>query len=395
MGNNKTKFFISLIQEIFSDSIISCKLNVNASNNVISALYNDQNSIFFNNFISRLKRLENVYHNHDSQQKLIDIIKRLLDSSTWEGAFAELVTLDYFHSKFPRNNNLMYKPIEINNIASSDSLLLKNIKDEKREVELDGYFPDCNVFFDTKILRDNVDHILLKIYKEVQSEFSQKQVLIVSEYNKDTDWDELSTNRTKIKKELIDAINQKTELTYLKSKVVSHLTHRLKWGGGILISASTYSPFKHAQEFYLNVFKDCHQFIKNKPIFLVYVNFPWYNNTITDFREDNKTFYRSVARRVFCGAKENSQNIKGYLKNITDFKYDYNIPLSEVSKCLSGILFLEDKSIMSENASEHNILSYFYSNPNAHNKLTESMFFDYMSCDLQLDTIDTFEYDNY
>ena len=69
--------------------------------------------------------------------------------------------------------------------------------------------------------------------------------------------------------------------------------------------------------------------------------------------------------------------------------------IGAASRALSGMLFLEDRSILSSEAYRSNVSGYLYTNPNAEHNVTKTLFWDYALCDLELAVWDTFQFDNY
>lgn len=153
----------------------------------------------------------------------------------------------------------------------------------------------------------------------------------------------------------------------------------------------TYHPFHHAQNLHKHVFNYAKKFIKDKPTLIVLVTFPWYNQVLLNYDESNKILYRALARRVFCQYMNNSTVFSEF-----NSKFNGIQTIFEVTRNLSGIIFLEDNCIKGENPNSANINTFVYLNPNSKNPLG-SFACDYIHS-LKLndfDDFDDFEYYNY
>jgi len=363
-------------------------------NPVTGALNDVQYDVFSKNFVARLHRLHNIYPDGRSLQQLSKIVNRVGTANIWQGAFAELAALDFFNFPLHGYVEIPWRPVEIDLEFSTSQLLGQSDGTRSGTVSIDGTFPEYNVHYDTKTMKDNIAEILQGVYRRVCARFAEKRIMIAHEFEPDSDWYDLSNNVMEIEQELADAIHSQPGIKYVRSRVVKGLEHRLKWGGGIIVTGSAYSPYRHAQQFYHNVFKDYHQFVIDKPFLLVYVVFPWYNGIGTNFSSMNRDFYRAVSRRAFCEHTRNQTPLSVLLKDKSIGDSLTNVTISQASKSLSGIFFLEDKSIRAVDSDKSNVSAYLYVNPNANQKLKRSLFRDFVQCELRV-PIDDFEYDNY
>ena len=89
-----------ILKNIFNQEVNLSNNNIN--NNCIGAL-NSQNdyNIFKNNFIDRLKRINNHFSGSDKHIKeIVDTAKQIGQTSDykWAGAYSELVALDFLDS---------------------------------------------------------------------------------------------------------------------------------------------------------------------------------------------------------------------------------------------------------------------------------------------------------
>ena len=95
--------------------------------------------------------------------------------------------------------------------------------------------------------------------------------------------------------------------------------------------------------------------MKNEMFMLVLVKFPWYNNRISSFIDADHVYYRSLARRTFCGYLGDST-----LMNSIVPKFSGPDTVDEVSRHLAGIIFIDD-NIIKEDSYSCNVIM----NPNS------------------------------
>lgn len=326
---------------------------------------------------------------------MIRLLNEVASSKNWQGAFAELTAVDCFNYPLTESPSFLRSPVSIG-VSPTDCTLLGELLGRQcgRSV-LDGAFPDFDLYFDTKILQNTAKDILDGIHTRILAEFPGEQILIASEFDSDSGPWMFSDRVPDIEKELRKALRASPRITSFRSSVLTGLSHRIQWGPGTIISESGYNPYKHAREFWPFIFSDCHQFVTDKPFLLVYVIFPWYNNIVRPFAGLNQVFYRSVSRRVFCNPCCDRTLLATLLGPQKVAERLSGITVGEASRSLSGLLFLEDNCITSGKPAGSNTCGYLYANPNASNRLTKSLFWDYVACDLHPSQSDTFEFDNY
>lgn len=92
-------------------------------------------------------------------------------------------------------------------------------------------------------------------------------------------------------------------------------------------------------------------------LMLVLVKFSWYNQQISSFIDADHVYYRSLARRTFCGYLNDSTPM-----NTIEPRFSGKETVDEVSRHLAGIIFIDDNSIKEDSYSCNVIL-----NPNALN----------------------------
>lgn len=379
---NDLENYKNIVENIFGLGTFTFSITGNYSNPVIGSL-NDPLFCkdFINNFIKRLQRLNDIYKRKSKNRKsLIDQINQIA-TVKWQGAYSELVGFDFLCNLNARNFYRVILDKDINYKRTFTKELGKTSK-----ANLDGYFEGHQVYFDIKCFKDNIKEILEDEIKKLPN---NNLFTVTPEYPIYENYKIYSDNKVNIFNELSSKIDITEKTPSFRSSVITDLSYKIRWGEGVTITESSYNPYQHAEKFSDMTLGYINKFVKDKPFFLVFVIFPWFNGIISSFQNSNKIFYRALARRTFLQHKNNRKK----LQEINP-KFNSNKTIYKVSKKLSGILFLEDNSIMSETPDEHNVKGYFYINPNADNKIGRGLFYDYL-LSLGCLELDGFEYDNY
>lgn len=378
-----------LIDSIFGVGTTTFDTSKDLCNHFIEALnnpteYND----FTANFISRLERLKKIYSTHPSYLTETKVqVNEVTSVKNWEGAFAELAAYDHLNSDILSHKTYIHNPIQPNiTLPNTNSFALEL---GKSSTNLDGFVEDRPLYFDVKCLKDNVTEILTGIYNDLKIHLGTNDIHIAAEHELNISYDDFQKKRTQLLNELKTELNTTTKKTYLKSTVVSNLSYRILWGGGVLTAERSYHPFIHAKNYHKTIFNYANKFIKDEPTVIVLVVFPWYNLVVSDFTNSNIRFYRSLARRVFCQYINDTTKFKTYNSSFTGKQ-----TIFEVSRHLSGIIFLEDNTILSKEPNKTNVKSFVYLNPNAVKPLKRSSAIDFIM-GLHNTEFDDFEYDNY
>jgi len=377
--------YTNLVDGIFGTGSASLSQAGTYTNNVVGAL-NDATDYktFSDCFVARLKRLNEIYHVHDPHRKNIIDQVNLIATDNWEGAYSELAAFDFLNQECDAKT----KPIELNvNVIPNRTYALEC--GGKGPANLDGWYADWDVFFDVKSLKDNAKEILTGICSDVYARLGKGTFLIRPTYPLHMPIEILQERRNDVLAELLQRIDLTTKPRLLHSGIVDELDYRIEWKPGISITESGYNPFEHAEQHYTLAFRHVKKYVKDRPFFLVFVCFPWFNGIVTDFSSFNESFYRSFARRVFCQYIRNPMTLSSLNKDFKGTETTYG-----VSRKLAGILFLEDRCIDGRHPDSRNVCGRFYFNPNADNKLTYTLFYD---CTLQqrLCWRDDFAHDNY
>ena len=320
-------------------------------NDVTEALINPEYLKFKDNFISRLNRLKTKFECSSAYKELLDTIKEI-EGKNWTGAYAELAAYDSLQT------DLLPYPIQLNVTLNNKISYAKEMNCKKTNI--DGYIGEYRLFFDVKRLSDNTKEILDKIINEVKTQ-SGKKCIILPEYPLDANYESYQKEWVALKSELTHEL--KEGIKFIKSTVMPELSYRISWGPGVTSVTSTYSPYRHAENMYRQVLIYTKKFIKDRSFFLVFVNFPWYNQVVSGGWNYNKIYYRAVARRIFC----QYQHITTPMKQLLS-EFQGNETVYDVTKKITGIIFIDDNCLLSETPSGPNTTSYIFLNPNADNK---------------------------
>ncbi len=387
---NDLENYKNLIENIFGDNTTSFQTSSNKTNKIIGALnHSDDFSQFKLNFKARLKRLNTIYSNHDDNRKeLLVQINLIADEKNWDGAFAELATFDYLNQDILKDGNYLSESITLNHTISKEKTFSEQLG--KNESNLDGFYIDYDIYFDVKCFKDNVREILQGIYKQVKQKLNNHNFKITAEHPRDIAYDDFKSLRQDIINELSTKIKPSEKTKYVECECINNLKFKLIWEEGMLSTTSTYSPYKHAENYHKTIFNYANKLMKNNPSFIVLVVFPWFNLVINSFDNGNYKMFKSFARRVFCQYKHNNKKF-----NLFNSKFNGNETIYDISKKISGIIFLEDNTILSKQPNETNVKSYIFFNPNADNKIKNSFAEDMLLLGLDNVVWDDFEHDNY
>jgi len=380
--------YSNLIDSIFGAGTTSFSITDTHYNHVIGALNHPTEYLDFRtNFIARLQRLKSIYSTHQTYlREIIVQVNEVASEKNWEGAFAELVAFDHLNQDILKHKTYIHTPIKPNVTIDKSMTFAQELG--KSAANLDGFVEDRPLYFDIKCFKDNVTEILEGIYKQLEQHLSRTDFHISAEYALDISYDDFQLKRNDLLNELKSKIVPPTT-KYVKSSVVSNLTFRILWGAGVQTAERTYHPYSHAENYHKLLFNYANKFVKDHPTVIVLVVFPWYNLVVSDFSNGNIKLYRALSRRVFCQYKHDNTKFK-----IFNSKFTGNQTIYEVSNNLSGIIFLEDNTILSKEPDKTNAKSFVYLNPNAVKPLTKSLAREFIM-GLHNSEFDDFEYDNY
>lgn len=398
-----------LIQKYFAQKVLIKDKTI--TNNCIGALVAENNyDDFKRNFEERLQRLSLKFTDSEQRKEIVEKIKNLAETTgrKWSGAYSELVALDYF-----LNSDYIMNPKFINKFSVSEYPDCLAAKNNKQTIDIDFSFElKCKKFYtDIKSLIPTQIEVLDSIIDNVIKQTDKTILIGLDDLEPESliDFQSVIENEKKnIEQELLkNVIQSKTQAKYITSKGFEY-KFNISFNG-FLSTMHTKNPYELAKfdkYKYLNYYN---KLLDKEYSFLTFVINPWFNEQINDFCEFNKIYYRSVCRRVFMEFTHNFTPAAEFFKDIKN----YSITLSDISKSIAGILFIEDKSITynSKKVSSSNYKeitgdftkklyeSYLYLNPNYANKKALSIYdfssvFDGFEL-TKMVYIDDFQDDNY
>ncbi len=344
------ELYQSFVDEIFGKDVLSIPLN-GKSNPVIGSLsHPNEFLVFKKNFKERLIRLKGIYETRSSDYtKLLEKVKNVALENNWEGAYSELVALDVL------NKGLPCKGIELDKAVEGEKCFARECgKDSSDE---DGYWEDFDAFFDVKTFSDPILGILNNavISAKKQAGITENFSVLFS-YDADRSADEIQRNVGHLISELKSILPSKPRS--FSSKVVPNLEYSLLWTTGINSGETTYDPYRHAMNSKdIILSRYAAKFVKRKPTFIIMVHFPWFKEVVSSFDGMNKVFYRALSRRTFCGYLHSNAHMNELISS-----YSSTTTVRNLSKHLTGVIFIEDESIKKDSAS-----CYVFLNPNAKN----------------------------
>lgn len=398
-----------ILENIFEEEIHFSK-NAN-TNNCISGLNPKYNSCFKDNFINTLNTINNYFNKYKiDKSKLKETLKNIANQKgyyEWAGAYSEIVALGYLI-----NSDYIDK-IEFNTIKDDTGNLFENSLAKimgQKTVDLDFKIEVMNryLYIDVKSLSPTYLKLFNKIFKIILSNIDRNDVFIglenhlnINDHISEKDIKkiicEYNKNKKGLIKEIIDCINkEKTEYEYKNNVLEKTIKFRISYyNKGLRLTNSGFiDPYKMAQDYEYRILNYYNKLLITKPSFIIFVINPWFSSeiyTLGRLEEYNKIFYRSLSRRIFIDLLKINEPLFKYLDSNNKYaeEIDNKITVSYVSKLVSGIIFIEDHSIIRSNDIYN---GYVYVNPNANNKYNYSNFGTIFKNVIE---IDNFEYDNY
>jgi hypothetical protein len=398
---NAMENYKTLVDLIFERSIDIP--NSNNRNNCTGALVNSDNySIFRNNFIERLKRIY-CYFKADTVaiDNIINTVKSiaLAKGYKWSGPYSELVCLDYW-IQFKNIQNMKY--VHRGNVNDFPDSIAKDIGQTEIDLDLSLDLSFCKIYMDVKSLipthLELVDQILDKLEKRVGT----KDYLIGID-------DLFEVDYLRTKKDYIYELQSGTLIEKLAeciSKKENYYEHtlvsgekakfRIAYSGNgtntVLMTQRSMYPYRLAQDYKYKVLDYYNKLLKTKPSFITLVTNPWFNKEMNDFDGFNEEFYRALSRRAFIELSRMTDDMGDLYPELKG----KGLKICDVSKLITGIIFIEDHSIQKNDKEIYK--TYIYTNPNAENKKLTKYDFDILHWSLntiQPSMIDDFNYDNY
>ncbi|MGJ7497837.1 hypothetical protein ACSFA8_22530 [Variovorax sp. RT4R15] len=346
--------YAAFVDNIFGAGSAKFDIAKTDTNNVVGALANPQRFAEFTaNFEERLRRINAAIQSDPSLRKdVIGAVNRVAEDE-WDGAYAELCALDYFLAASltgPGN-------IELDQtVPASDTLASEmGMQNANHDMRL----KTLGVSMDTKNLSDKTGQILDGIFDEFRKAKGIKSMMIMPTYDHDDDFTPYAANRLQLLAELESGVDVNGRTPRLTSQVIPGLSYEFAWNAGAYISASAYSPIEHATRHHTLLFGHIKKFSRTEPTAIVYVMFPWSGETA--FRGFGKdTFQTEFGKQFFNNYLGSADLAKSFNKKVKS-----NITAADVTKHLSGVIFLDDKSVTAKDPKQINVEASFVWNENA------------------------------
>jgi hypothetical protein len=390
-----------IIENIFSQNF-ELEINEN-TNNCIGALNHDDNfMIFKTNFIERLKRVFKFYSKDvNTIKKLLDTLKNIGRSKgyQWAGYYSEIVALDYW-IQYNNLHNIEYQFIDKGEIFDNSIAKIAGQSQVDLDISLD--FSSFKVYMDVKSFKPTHVELADRIFDILKNKIKRDDYLIGIDDIYDVDYIELSND-------LQHEIRKGRLVTELEKCIVSgetYYNHKLQSGRDLkvriayskkgkmamLSTTRIVNPYRLAMNYKYKFIDYYNKLLYNEATFLIFVINPWFNNEISDFCDHNSIFYRSLTRRVFMELIKNNTDVSIFYPKLAG----KGLKIKDIVSLISGIVFIEDKSITLTEKDIYNV--YFYTNPNAINKKVKRFDFDILRWShfaKQPTIVEDFEYDNY
>lgn len=354
-------------------------------NPIIDAIYcSDDYFSFTENFLNRLRKLDSFFRDSPSYSTFLDQVRLIADPRNYNGAYCELAAFDFFSSG--------------DDWVTSDGMSLDHTVDDSRSSlgefingqasNWDIYFSQHDILCDIKTFSDTLkiklDRAISKAKKNLGMEVSVLPALSTDRKHQDFSVRNLT-------KDLEDVLQSNIgQNINAKSTIFSGLSYSLKWGKGVNLAERSHNIYRYAENYHTLPFEHIRKFSTQSPCFLTFVVFPWFNNIPHQVLDSKRILYRSFSRRFFMQYRFSEQQFRDSDVSQYQGKFQGEHSVFDVTRHLSGILFLEDHSL-----NEDRFSGYLFLNPEAiHSMGRTSMFcIEYMR---ELGVyVDDFQYDNY
>ena len=398
---NDIENYKSIVENIFCQEF-DIPISGN-TNKCIGALNRSDSFVQFKiNFIDRLKRLYNYFAMNQSVIKKILVTLKNIGMAKgyqWSGGYSEIVALDYW-IQFDNLLNIDYQIKD--KAAIFNNSIAKSIGQAEVDLDISLDFSSFKGYMDVKSFKPTHIELANKIFEILKTKTPNDDYLIGIDDIYDVDYLELNNDL----KEEISKGNLINELKNCVTLKETHYTHTLrsgrqlniriaypkKGGGTLLLTTRSVNPYRLAMNYKYKILDYYNKLLNNQACFIIFVINPWFNDEINDFSSNNIIFYRALTRRIFIELINDKQNIGNIVNDLAGTK----LTVSDIVSLISGIIFIEDKSITLTGNDIYNV--YFYANPNAKNRKLDRYDFEILRWShyvKQPTVIEDFEFDNY
>ena len=384
------------------------RIRSGSTNKCAAPLNRPSKNLFAYNFLNRLARLSGRFSGREGEAaEICDRLKNIGEAGEhqWAGPYSELVALD-FYSQFSEFFGLSYVnvlPVPLHR----GSIPARNGHSEKIDIDLCLNMRGQKIYTDVKSFNCVHLQILDGIFREVE-EFAKeslgKGVLLGVDNLSEIDYREVKNNlgarMPEIRERLKEAVRNGERVVDYTS--VEGMRFSFKVGylnqGHFLSTVREYSPFAMAESYKYKFLDYGNKLLDDEYSMITIVRNPWFNEETVDFGDFNNIFYRALSRRTFMELSRMECPARSCSRNYTND----SVSVSEVSRSLSGIVFIDDHSPSAKSQSEL-YSAYIYLNPNyscldpAKRPLTTRMLERYFrnAFECQIKDFDDFRFDNY
>lgn len=348
--------FKKIIESVLGSGTVKFDATTNESNCVIGSFKHNDFFEFKECIRERIARLGNRLE--DNREFISKALNSLASSKNWEGAMAELSALDCLSENLINDSCPISFDVTMpaNDTVASD-FGMTNIDHD--------FVLNHKIKVDVKIFADTITDILSGIYYEVRNRLQLRQISINPSYDSDLESIQFQNNRTELLNELLSKIDLGKKQQNIESSVVNGLAYDVLIGAGVTIGTQPMSPLAEGENRHKLFFTHAKKYTKSNPCLLIFVSHPWWKKSY-GFEDSKLAIYKTMAEKFFLGYKDLPLKASEINK-----KFNTDITAYEVSRYLSGVIFMEDNCVTSQNPQQSNISSYFYLNPLAFNALSK------------------------
>jgi len=376
--------------------------NNSITNNCIGAL-NPENDFhtFRTNFIERLKRICEYFK--DAPEYLEEIVKTAKQIGQtkgykWSGSYSELVALDYW-IQFEDIENIKFP--DRGGVTDYADSIAKQIGQVEIDLDISLDLHTKKIYTDVKSLIPTHIELTDQILNCLKSKTEEQNYLIGIDDISDVDY--LKTKKDFIYElqsggliqKLVECVNKKETICNFKLQSGTGVTFRIEYPKAgintVLSTTRAMEPYKLAIDYKFKILDYYNKLLIDKPSLITFVVNPWFNKELNISKEFIKTFYRSLTRRIFIELSKDSTDMGTIFPELNN----KNIKISDVVSKVSGIIFINDNSILKTGKDINDV--YIYLNPNATNTVLTRKNFDILnwSTSVKMPYIEDFYYDNY
>lgn len=376
--------------------------NDSIENNCIGALNRtDDYHTFRSNFIERLKRLNEYFKDSpDILNEIIVTAKQIGQKKgyKWSGAYSELVALDYW-IQFKNLTSIKFP--DRGSTTTFTNSIARQIGNQEIDLDISIDLTTKRIYSDVKSLIPTHTELVDQILNRLKSKVATTDFLIGIDNVYDVDYLRtkadfiLELQSGNLIQKLADSINSKDTLyTHeLRSGEKAHfrIAYAKEGKNTVLSTMREMEPYKLAINYKYKILDYYEKLLIDEPSLITFVANPWFNQELNPFDDFVPVFYRSFSRRVFMQLTIDHTDMGTIYPELQG----KNIKISDVAKKITGIIFINDKSVTKKDDEMYE--TFIFLNPNATNKKLSRRDFDILNWSPEINQpfIDDFYYDNY